>query len=77
MTVTLKTARDLTGLSQEKIAQRAGLSVRTYMRLETGQTPNPSFETVLAISDALGVKPSEITEFQGLVKTAERVVGNG
>ncbi len=56
----LKRARARTGLSQERIAQAAGLAPYTYQKFEQGEsgrgTPsNPQLTTLLALSRALEV----------------------
>lgn len=37
------------------LAKRSGISVPTLMRTLAGQNPNPSFDSVLAIAEALGI----------------------
>ncbi len=56
----LQRLRAATGLSQEKVAQRAGISAFTYQKFEKGEskpgTPmNPRMFTLLALADALDV----------------------
>jgi len=46
-------------LTQEELAERAGLSERTIRRLEAGASANPQLETVRLLADALGLKPAE------------------
>ena len=47
------------GLTQEELAERAGISVRTIRRLETGQRRNPRLSSVLQLAAALGLQPTE------------------
>ena len=62
-TMTLKDVRERAGLTQEKAAHEAGLSLRTYRRVETGKVTDPAHSTVLAICEAVGVDPANIEEF--------------
>jgi transcriptional regulator with XRE-family HTH domain len=57
--VLLRQLRHKTQLTQENLAERAGLSVRTIRRLETGQSANPQLDTVRLLADALELKPDE------------------
>jgi transcriptional regulator with XRE-family HTH domain len=55
--VLLKQLRRETELTQEDLAERSGLSVRTIRRLETGESANPQLDTVRLLADALSLKP--------------------
>lgn len=58
----LKTYRERAGLSQVRLAQRAGID-RSYLnRLESGHRL-PSRRTVLRLADALGLDPTERDQF--------------
>jgi transcriptional regulator with XRE-family HTH domain len=57
--VLLKQLRRQTALTQEDLAERSGLSVRTIRRLETGESANPQLDTVRLLADALSLKPDE------------------
>ena len=43
------------GLSQEELAERAGLSARGISALESGHRPSPRLKTVRLLADALGL----------------------
>ena len=47
------------GLSQEALAERAGLSAQAVGALETGKRRRPYPHTVAALADALGLAESE------------------
>jgi len=47
--------RTLQGWTQKKLAARAAVTQVTIARLEIGQTPRVSLETIVAIAEALGV----------------------
>jgi transcriptional regulator with XRE-family HTH domain len=57
--VLLRELRRQTTLTQEDLAERAGLSVRTIRRLETGERANPQLDTVRLLADALRLEPDE------------------
>jgi transcriptional regulator with XRE-family HTH domain len=42
------------------VAQRAGLSTETLRKIETGRIPTPSFVTVAALAEELGLSLDEI-----------------
>jgi transcriptional regulator with XRE-family HTH domain len=57
--VLLRLFRRQKGLTQEELAEHAGLSVRTVRRLETGERTNPHVDTVRVIADALELDQDE------------------
>jgi transcriptional regulator with XRE-family HTH domain len=57
--VLLRQLRRQTALTQEVLAERTGLSVRTIRRLETGESANPQMDTVRLLADALRLEPDE------------------
>ena len=57
--VLLRRLRQQAGLTQEELAERSGLSVRTIRRLETGEHANPQVGTVRQLADALKLEPDE------------------
>ncbi|OLR93474.1 helix-turn-helix transcriptional regulator [Actinokineospora bangkokensis] len=57
--VVLRELRRRVPLTQEELADRAGVSVRTIRRLETGERANPQLDTVRLLADALGLAPDE------------------
>ena len=57
----LKQKRLEIGLTQEKLAEKSGISTRYISKLEcAGQLPN--FKYIQAISTSLGLKPSQFLE---------------
>ncbi len=58
----IKKARDKTGLTQAQVADKAGIHVNYFARIERGEE-NPSVEILESIAKALKVKSSEILPF--------------
>ena len=55
----LRNKRKDAGWSQQKLAEKAGLSLRTVCYLESRGT-NPTFETVCALAEAFGCATDEL-----------------
>ena len=55
----LLSIRKLAGLTQSEVAERAGLSMRTYADIERGSV-NMRIETILRICEVLHITPDEI-----------------
>lgn len=54
-------------LSQTELAERAGVSKATIVKLEGGSVRRPHPRTVRALSAVLGVEPREVDEFRHAV----------
>lgn len=52
---TIRKYRQEKKMSQEALARAADLSFPTIVKIESGETPNPSIDTVKKIAAALGV----------------------
>ncbi len=61
MRTILKKARQDAGLTQQQIADRLGLSLRHYQKIEYGEL-NGSFEVWDALEDLLGVHQRKLRE---------------
>lgn len=57
--IRLRTLRSERQLSQEALAELAGVDRKLIYRTELGQT-SPRLDAVVQIADALGVKPSKL-----------------
>jgi transcriptional regulator with XRE-family HTH domain len=60
----LRRQREAAGLTQEELAERAGLAVRTISNLERGQTRRPHARSIRVLAGALGLAegvPGELT----------------
>jgi transcriptional regulator with XRE-family HTH domain len=56
----IKKYRQKSGLSQDQLARKAGIPYSTYLKIESGYTPNPSIQAVMNIAEALGVSIDEL-----------------
>lgn len=59
----VKELRARRGLSQEQLAEKSGLSLRTIQRIENGETV-PRGDTLRRLTVALQVSPDEIIDWQ-------------
>jgi len=71
----LYAARKSLGMTQAEVAEKAGLSDRTYADIERG-TVNMRIETLLRICDVLSVTPDEVLteENEHLSVTVDEIV---
>jgi transcriptional regulator with XRE-family HTH domain len=56
----LRKVRDMRLLSQRELAERAGLSPTTILKLESGRVDEPHPRTIRKLADALEVNPDEL-----------------
>jgi XRE family transcriptional regulator, regulator of sulfur utilization len=56
----IKKYRQKSGLSQDQLARKAGIPYSTFLKIESGYTPNPSIQAVVNIAEALGVSIDEL-----------------
>jgi transcriptional regulator with XRE-family HTH domain len=64
----LATLRKRQLLSQRDLARKAHVALSTIYLLEAGKTERASFKVMRAVSDALGVPPESIAEFQRAIE---------
>ena len=57
----LRDKRTATGLSQDRLAARAGISTRYYQSIEAADN-QPSLETVFKLADALGYSYTDLLD---------------
>lgn len=55
----IKNTRTSRGFSQEKLAEKAGVSLRTVQRVENGKT-DPQGDTLIRLAEALDVCPDDL-----------------
>ena len=58
----LQTLRAAAGLSQEAVAEKAGLSLSLVAKMEQARKADPRASTLIALADALGVRPGQLIE---------------
>lgn len=51
----IKKHREKLGLSQDQMARKADIPYSTYLKIESGYTPNPSIQTIVNITEALNI----------------------
>ncbi len=51
-------------MTQEDLANKAGLSLGQVNRIERGEVTAPHFATIYRLADALGIEGEELIEFQ-------------
>ncbi|HEX3009897.1 MAG TPA: helix-turn-helix domain-containing protein [Bacteroidales bacterium] len=59
----IKELRNRKGFSQEELAEKAGLSLRTVQRIENGET-EPRGDSLKRLASAFNVSPDEIIDWQ-------------
>lgn len=48
------------GISQDRLSKEADLALNTIVKIETGESPNPTVETLEKIAKALGVSVADL-----------------
>ena len=48
------------GISQDRLSKEADLALNTIVKIETGENPNPTVETLEKIAKALGVSVRDL-----------------
>lgn len=56
----LKELRNKSGWSQQKLAEKAGLSYNTITKIEQGAATKPTIQTMIKIADAFGITLDEL-----------------
>lgn len=57
---TIRKYRQEKEMSQEVLARAANLSLPTIVKIESGETPNPSIDTVKKLATALSVSVDDL-----------------
>jgi transcriptional regulator with XRE-family HTH domain len=47
-------------MSQDRLSKLADVAFHTIVKIESGETPNPTIETVRKIADALGISIDDL-----------------
>lgn len=56
----LKEIRKKSGWSQQKLAEKAGLSYNTITKIEQGAATKPTIQTMIKVADAFGISLDEL-----------------
>jgi transcriptional regulator with XRE-family HTH domain len=56
----LRDLRERAGITQERLAARAGVGIATVRKIETGAVVEPGYFTVMALMDVLGTSPGDL-----------------
>ena len=56
----LKELRKKAGWSQQKLAEKAGLSYNAITKIEQGTAKRPTIQTIIKLADAFGVSLDEV-----------------
>lgn len=56
----IKELRNKKGFSQEKLARLADVSYNTIVKIESGESKNPTIQTMAGIAKALGISLDEL-----------------
>jgi transcriptional regulator with XRE-family HTH domain len=67
----LRTAR---GLSQEEVARRTGIGLKSYGDLERGRTKDPHYSTLRGVARALGVRVEELISTEEVITFDDEAV---
>lgn len=60
LSLSIKKLRKQKKLSQDKLARLANIPYNTLIKIESGRSSNPTFETLTKLADALGVSLDEL-----------------
>lgn len=69
----IRAIRESKGLSQEKLADKAGMAHNYMGKIERGET-NPSLKILFSVADGLGLSISDLLDVD--VRKDEEIVGN-
>ncbi|MBT9170891.1 MAG: hypothetical protein DDT18_01244 [Actinobacteria bacterium] len=56
----IKKLRQQKKISQDRLSKKADLALNTIVKIETGENPNPTLETLQKIAKALGVSVDKL-----------------
>lgn len=58
----MKEIRESKGISRSELARRSGVKISTLQMIEHSEKPNPTFEVVCKIADALEISLDDLRE---------------
>ena len=56
----IKRIRQKKGISQDRLSKKADLALNTIVNIESGESPNPTIETLQKIANALEISIEEL-----------------
>jgi len=56
----IRKLRQKKGISQDRLSKEADIALNTVVKIETGENPNPTVETLEKIAKALGVSIADL-----------------
>jgi len=56
----IRKIRQKKGISQDRLSKEADLALNTIVKIETGENPNPTVETLEKIAKALGASVADL-----------------
>jgi transcriptional regulator with XRE-family HTH domain len=56
----IRKLRQKKGMSQDRLSKKADLALNTIVKIETGENPNPTLETLEKIAKALGISVTDL-----------------
>lgn len=56
----IRKARKKAGLSQDKLARKAGVAYNTVVKIESGENKNPTIETLRSIAKTLDISVDQL-----------------
>jgi transcriptional regulator with XRE-family HTH domain len=56
----LRQLRENAGITQERLAAQAGVSIATVRKIETGKVVEPGYFTVMALMAVFGTSPGDL-----------------
>ena len=65
----IKYIMKIKGLTAEMLSQKSGVPKSTINKITSGVTPNPRYETVKALANALDLNVDELSEYLGIDAT--------
>jgi len=61
LSVNIKKLRKLKKLSQDQLARLADIPYNTLVKIESGRSNNPTFETLSKLADVFGISIDQLT----------------
>ena len=76
MTTNIKALREAAGFTQQALADAAGISRSTLVRIELGLGIRPGYQNIQRIASALHCRPEDIVSTSALNCTVDDLLGD-